>query len=717
MSTQHDPALTSAIHTRPDGTGEMTLLAEGLRCAGCIVTLEKALTATPGVQNARVNYSTQRVRLVWKGTPTVVQKAIQAAAAKGYTLTPYSPSAQDAQQDADEKFLLRCLAVAAFAVANVMLLAIPLWAGVVDESQRLLLQWLSALITLPCLAYAGQPYFNAAYVALRHGRVGMEVPISLAIILTCGISLFDVWVQRGDTYFESAAMLLFFLLIGRYLETRVRGRSRQAAARMMQMQNIQVALLGKTGKVTLIPAAEAKIGQLVLWRHGERLGVDGMLTDGDALVDTSLLTGESLPRTLANKATVQAGMVNMGEARTVRVTQVGQGTVLAELARLIDTATAAKNNYTRLADALARRYAPVVHGLAFITFVGNMVCGLGWHDSLLRAAAVLLVTCPCALALAVPTVHVAVMGKLLRMGIVLTSGDALERLGTISRVVMDKTGTLTTGKLSLVRGGTADQRHLAARLAVLSQHPLAQAIVRAVGGASPLPGAKEHVGKGVEGTLKGKTVRFGSASWCGVKNPPPAKAGEARVWLRVGNGKPVVFHLTDTLRPDAREALKALAAYRPMLLSGDSTAAVQAMAHQAGVTEAYGDVSPTAKQDMLAKLHNQGARVLMAGDGLNDAPSLALADIGLSFGQASDLAKLSADVILQQEELAHIPRLLRIARQARRAVMANFGLAFVYNLASVPLAMIGYITPMAAALLMSTSSLIVVANAARLGQK
>lgn len=728
LTAQH---LAPYTHTQKNGTHTLLFMVGGIHCAACLHRIETAVGSTAGVTKARLNFTTKRLTLEWKGPPAIALAAVTAAEAAGYTLTPYNPTTLTHAAQAQQKMLLRCLAVAGFAGANIMLLSVSMWAGIMPESQRLLFQWLSALLALPAVAYAGRPYFTAAAQALRHGRMSMEVPISLAVLLTTALSLYDTLVARGETYFESAVMLLFFLLIGRTLESQVQGRSRNAAEQLLGAQHTLVTVVGKDGTLSQLPAAQVPLGAIVLWRQNEKLAVDGLLLSAAPAVETAALTGESLPRAFARGDGVQGGMVNIAEAVQVQATAVGQGTVMAELARLMEAATAAKNGYTRLADKVSRTYAPVVHGLAALTLGGGLLAGLPFHESLLRAVAVLIVTCPCALALAVPTVQVAVIGRLLRQGIIVKGGDALEKLASITHAVLDKTGTLTTGAPTLVGTLTApmpSQRNLllAARLAVLSQHPLAVALTRAAmsaGPVTPLKGATEVAGQGVRGSVKesGKTlqIRFGSAAFCGVKNAATLPPGHAVAYLRTGTQKAIPFIFEDTLRPHAKQALAQLQSLglQVTLLSGDRPEAAQAMAAQAGLPQesVTGGATPKQKQALLTALQKDGAQVMMVGDGLNDAPSLAAAQVGVSFGQATDLAKLSADVILQQESLLALPELVRMGRLARRGYLTNFALSFAYNVLSIPLAMAGFITPLWAALLMSASSLVVVTNAARLG--
>lgn len=704
------------LHQAADGIQRLQFLVEGVHCAACMARIERAMNTVEGVEQARLNLSTKRLTLTWQGPLTVAEAAMAAANKAGYGLTPYDPVSLERKADAEERFLLKCLAVAGFASMNVMLLSVSLWSGA-EGATRVLFQWLSALIVLPALAYAGRPYFRAAYNGITHKRLGMEVPISVALVLTSAISLYDTVVGYGETYFESAIMLLFFLLTGRYLEARVKGKSRNAAEHLLGLQHTFVAVQGVDGKVVLTPSAEVALGSRVLWRQGERLGVDGTLESDEVSADTSVLTGETLPRKVRKNEAVQAGLVNRGASVSVMTTAVGQGTVLAELARLVDNATTVKNAYTRLADRISRTYAPLVHTLALGTFAVCMLLGIDGHESVLRAAAVLIVTCPCALALAVPTVQVALMGRMLRSGVVLKSGEALEKLATVTDVILDKTGTLTLGKPRLVDGGSEAQRKLAARMAIHSQHPLAVALAHHGEVVVPLEGVEEIAGKGLKAVYKGETLLLGSAKFCGVKEPNDMP-DMPRVWFVQGNKSPVMFTFDDPLRADAAAAVAALRGMGVgvQVLSGDRAETVAKVAADVGITQAEGAATPQRKQEVLAGLTAQNRVAMMVGDGLNDAPSLALAPVGVSFGQASDLAKLSADVILQRENLMALPLLVRLAGKARRAVWQNVWISLAYNVVTIPLAMMGYITPMYAALAMSASSLMVVSNAALAGR-
>lgn len=700
----------------------------GIHCAGCVHKLESTLGRTPGVQKARVNLTTRRMVLQFDPALTTQADVFATAESIGYTLQPYDPALLESADRKAEHHLMLCMAVAGFASMNVMLLSVSLWAGWAEMTPitKAFMQWFSALIVLPTVVYAGQPFFKSAWQALRHGRVNMDVPISLAILLTSTLSFVDMLIGRGETYFESAAMLLFFLLVGRYLDMRARGRNRSAAEHLLKLQSQTVRRIGKKGTVEDIPPTQLAVGDIILVARGQRIGADGIIIEGTSTLDLSLLTGESLPQPASVGVHVYAGTLNGEASLHIRVTAVGEATTLARLAKLVEEATQAKNRYTRLADRVARLYAPVVHTLSLSTFCAwFFILHADFHTSILVAAAVLIVTCPCALALAVPAVQVALVSKLLRHGVILKAPDALERLTHVKTIVFDKTGTLTTGKLALCNTAPKAALALAAGMAATSQHPLSKALARACPTAKPLTETQEHPGQGLSVVHKGITYRLGNASFCKVPahTPlPPMPEGATILWLSSTetHAKPVPFVLSDALKPSALEALPALRrmGLTPYLLSGDAPATVAAVGAALALPEGHilGGQTPQQKHDFLRALSTAGTPALMCGDGINDAPSLAAAHVGLTFASATDIAQTSADLILQNEDLRLIPQLMVWAHQGHRAVLLNFGLSFAYNLITVPAAMMGYITPLWAAAAMSASSLMVVSNALRLAR-
>lgn len=709
-----------AAHARATGTGtaSVELLVDGLDCAACVWLIESLLARNPAITKARVHLSTRRLSLAWHGAPAEANAHAGLVAALGFRLAPYDALAATAEDDREARDLLRALAVAGFAAANVMLLSVAVWSGhdgSMGEATRTLFHWLSAAIALPAVAYAGRPFFRSAFAALRAGRTNMDVPISIGVTLACVVSLHEAWAGEQHAYFDSAITLLFFLLIGRYLDRRARGRARHAVRALMALASRSATVVASHGGIESRRVDALAQGDVLLVAAGERLGADGVVSEGRSTLDASLVTGESVPQAVGPGAKVFAGMVNLGAAIRVQVMAAGERTLLAEIVRLVEAAERGRSRFVAIADRVARAYAPVVHVTALLTFIGWIVVGsLAWDRALLVATAVLIITCPCALALAVPVVQVVASTRLLRSGVLLLSPTALERLAEIDHVVLDKTGTLTLGRPELVEAPDEPEiRRGAAALAAASRHPLARALVRAVPDAPLAEGVVEYPGQG----LASADARLGSAAFCGVADP--LDDGRSELWFVRDGRRPERFAFADALRPDAAAAIAALQArgLSVELLSGDRPAAVAQAAQAAGIAMWRAGVTPSAKAGRLAALAAEGRKVLMVGDGLNDAPALAAAHASLSPTTAAEATQNAADAIFQGDALSPVAEILDIAKRADRLVRQNLALALLYNLSAVPLAILGEVTPLVAAVAMSSSSLLVIGNALRLGAR
>jgi Cu2+-exporting ATPase len=709
-----------AAYARPSGAGEaeLDLLVDGLDCAACVWLLESLLARNPAMARARAHLTTRRLSLRWRGPAADANVHVGLVAALGFRPAPYDVVAAATDDDRETRDLLRSLGVAGFAAANVMLLSVAIWSGhdgSMGDATRTLFHWLSAAIALPAVAYAGRPFFRSAVAALRAGRTNMDVPISIGVVLACLVSLREAWIGEQHAYFDSAVTLLFFLLIGRYLDRRARGRARQAVRALLALASRSATVMAADGAPASRRVDQLVPGDILLVGAGERVAADGIVSDGRSALDAALISGESVPVSVEPGAGVFAGMVNLGAPLRVRVTAAGERTLLSEIVRLVEAAERGRSRFVAIADRVARAYAPVVHVTALLTFLGWMVLGgLAWDRALLIATAVLIITCPCALALAVPVVQVVASTRLLRSGVLLLSPTALERMAKVDHVVLDKTGTLTLGRPELI-DDASDQEALrvAASLAANSRHPLAQALVRAAPDAAPSEGVVEHPGQGVQ---RGD-VRLGSARFCGVADAPDD--GRPELWLARPGRTPVRFAFADRLRRDAAEAVAALRreGLDVELLSGDRPATVARAAAEAGITQWRAETPPAAKVERLAALARQGKRVLMVGDGLNDAPALAAAHASISPASAADATQNAADAVFQGDALLTVVEILRTARRADRLVRQNLGLALLYNLSAVPLAIMGAVTPLVAAVAMSSSSLLVIGNALRLGMR
>lgn len=623
--------------------------------------------------------------------------------------------------EAESRFLLLCLGVSGFAMGNIMLLSVGLWitdAQDMGVAMRDFLHWVSGLIAIPAVMFAGRPFFRSAWSVLKNKRTNMDVPISVALILTSGMSLWETMRHGEHVFFDSAVMLMFFLLIGRYLDFRARRSARSTATDLLSSFSGFAHVVGGDGHVTQIPIRDVREDMSVRVMAGEKFPADGMLIFGQTDVDTSLVTGESLPVSAQPGARVFAGTVNLSAPVDVLVSKAADDSLLADIVRLMEKAGQGQALYVRIADRFAKMYTPVVHILALATFlVWWLGVGLVWQKSLMIAVTVLIITCPCALALAVPVVQVLATSRLMKAGILVKSGDALERLAVIDTVIFDKTGTLTHGKPVLMNAADvrAEDLHMAASLSAYSGHVLARALSQHMQGAAfTFERISEIPGQGLSAVYQGQLIKLGSRNYCGVSDAPPAQGPE--IWLSAGGRRPVPFIFSDVIRPDSAEVVKSLtgAGQDVHLLSGDRVDIVQKVAVQAGIPHIAGQKNPAEKYDYLSSLKQKGRHVLMVGDGLNDAPVLAGADVSMSPSTAIDMAQNAADMVFMGDKLFPVVTAYRVARLSQKLVKENFALAVLYNVIAVPMAMMGYVTPLIAALAMSGSSLVVIANSFRL---
>ena len=679
-----------------DGRAHVDFLVPDMHCAACLGSIETRLAALPGVTGARANLTSHRVGVDFEirtGAPDDMLSAIEGL---GYTARPFDAAAHDASaDDAAGRELVRALAVAGFAAGNVMLLSVSVWSGA-EDATRDLFHWLSALIALPAIAYAGRPFFRSAIRAVMAGRLNMDVPISIGVLLTAAISLYETAIGGPHAYFDAAIGLLFFLLVGRYLDHRMRAVARSAAARLMSLSARSAMLVEADGSTSHVPLSEIVPGDHVRVVAGERVAVDGTVAEGASDIDRSLLTGEPDPEAVSPGGRVFAGTLNLTGPLTIAVTAKSDDTLLAEIVRLMEAAERSGSRHVRLADRVSRIYAPAVHILALATLVGWLVAGAGWHMALTTAVAVLVITCPCALGLAVPAVQVVASGFLLGRGIMLKDGGALERLATVDLAVFDKTGTLTEGTPRLVETSEVDaeQWAIAAALGGASRHPLATALAETARErgivAARIDEVSEHPGEGMEGRFAGTPVRLGRLDWVGGGEDTEKSAASA-LWLRIGDQDPVRFAFEDRLREDATDTLSELRSdgLLLLLLSGDRAKAVAAVAARTGIASWRAGQRPAEKAEALAALAAAGRHVLMVGDGLNDAPALAGALVSMSPLSAADISQTAADIVFTGRKLAPVATALRVARTARRLIFENFALAIAYNVVAVPLAILG----------------------------
>ncbi|KRQ98129.1 heavy metal translocating P-type ATPase [Bradyrhizobium valentinum] len=705
------------------GVAHIDLAVEGISCAGCISKIERGLSAIPDVTLARVNLTDRRVALEWKEGALDPARFIDCLVELGYKAYPFEAVTAEAAEAENSRFLLRCLGVAAFATMNVMMLSIPVWSGNVSDmlpEQRDFFHWISALIALPAAAYAGQPFFRSAFNALRSGNVNMDVPISIGVILALATSIVETIGHAEHAYFDAAIMLLTFLLIGRYLEQNMQRRTRAVAGNLAALKAETATKFVGPDEISVVPAAAVKAGDIVLLRPGERSAIDGTVIDGRSEIDQSLITGETSHAAVKPGSAVYAGSLNISGSLRIRVSAASEGTLLADIQRLLDHAVQVRSRYVQLADRASRLYAPVVHATAFLTMIGWLIAGASVHDAIITAIAVLIITCPCALGLAIPTVQTVASGAMFRAGVLLNSGDAIERVAEIDRIIFDKTGTLTLPELDVVNSAAvpADVFELAGRLALASHHPVASALARAAGAKSPLPGITEQPGQGVRGVLKGEEVRLGSPTFCkadDLANEVLSRDPEVSVVAFARGEKRYVFAVCQSLRPDARAVIAALQkrGVAVEIVSGDREPAVRAAAEMLQIPEWRAGVTPADKIARIGELKRQGFKVMMVGDGLNDAPSLAAAHVSMSPISAAHLSQATADLVFLGNRLAPVIAAVDHSRKALRLMRQNLYLAVGYNCLAVPIAILGFVTPLIAAAAMSGSSILVMLNALR----
>lgn len=710
------------VRAAGEGVQHIDLAVEGVHCAGCMAKIERGLSAMPDVTLARVNLTDRRVALEWKAGTLDPARFIDRLEELGYKAYPYETESAEATEVAESRFLLRCLGVAAFATMNVMMLSIPVWSGNVSDmlpEQRDFFHWLSALIALPAAAYAGQPFFRSAWRALSAKTTNMDVPISIGVILALGMSVVETIHHAEHAYFDAAIMLLTFLLVGRFLDQNMRRRTRAVAGNLAALKAETAAKFVGPDEISQVPVAAIHPGDIVLLRPGERCAVDGTVIEGRSEIDQSLITGETLYVTAEQGTPVYAGSMNISGTLRVRVSAASEATLLAEITRLLDNALQARSRYMRLADRASRLYAPVVHATALITILGWVIAGASWHDAIVTGVAVLIITCPCALGLAIPTVQTIASGAMFKSGVLLNSGDAIERLAEADHVIFDKTGTLTLPNLEVTNAADipAGIFDLAGRLALSSHHPVAAAVAQAAGAKSPVVGAVEEAGQGVRATLDDVEIRLGRPSFCGAEalvsgaNLDP----EASIVAFSKGTEKFILSVRQGLRPDAQAVIAALKARNIgiEILSGDREPAVKAAAHALGVPEWRAGVTPADKIARIEELKRRGAKVLMVGDGMNDAPSLAAAHVSMSPISAAHLSQATADLVFLGRPLAPVVAAIDASRKALHLMRQNLWLAIGYNVLAVPVAISGVVTPLIAAAAMSGSSILVMLNSLR----
>ncbi len=705
--------LSRYLRPREGGGRQFEIAVKGAHCANCLAKIEAGVKGIAGVGDARLNLSSGKLTVSWSGDSVSPHAILRRVRDLGYDAQPFEAEAVLDAGAREGRLLLRCLAVSGFATVFIMGLTDSIWySSDMTAVTRRLFFWLAGAVAIPATLYAGQPFFRSAWAVLAKGRTNMDVPISLALLLSLGLSVYQSASGAAHTYFDAASMLTFLLLIGRYLDFRLRDRAQGAARHLLALQSLLARRFRPDGALETVSARDLAPGDHVLVASGERVPVDGVIEEGDSDIDVSLVTGESLPHRAGRGARLEAGSVIIGPAVTLRVTARVENSLVADLARLLESGQQTRSLYVSLADRAARAYVPFVTILSALVWLGWTLSGAAAATAITNAIAVLIITCPCALGLAVPAVQIAATGRLFRRGVFVKSGNALERLAEADTAIFDKTGTLTLGAPVLankadIPPGTLER---AARLARASHHPLARALAVAAGDGPAAREVQEVAGAGLE-CRNDAVERLGSAVFVG------ATGGHgSELWFRSGAAPPVRFAFQDQIRSETRATLAAMAArgIAIEMLTGDRQDAAAELARDAGIAVWSADVTPQAKAARLMQLNAAGHKTLMVGDGINDAAALALAHVAIAPGSAADVSQLAADIVLRGGGLDGVVEALDVARKARRLAVQNFIVAALYNVAAIPLAALGLVTPLIAAAAMAGSSLLVTLNALRL---
>jgi len=702
-----------------DNGFKLNLFVYGVNCASCIRSIEGALKKIPNVTYARVNMSTKRLVVKWQDNKALCDSLINAVEKAGYKTKVFDPSLIKNTEREEEKTLLKYIAVAGFAAGNIMLLSFALWTSSAEEmgvETRSLLHWFSALIAMPAIIYSGRAFFKPAFNAIKNRSSNMDIPISVALIITMSVSFYGTIIQQEDVYFDSAIMLLFFLLIGRYLDKKARSKSLEAAGEITSLL-IPTANIIKDGKAKTIKSSDIKPNMILIVAKGEHIASDGVIIDGESEIDNSLISGESIPQKLVIGDKVFAGTLNLGNPIKIKTSKTQDNALLSDIIKLMEKAEQRQSKYINFSEKVTKLYTPIVHLMALATFIFYLFYGSDWQMALLTATTVLIITCPCAIALAVPVVQVIASGNLFKNGVFIKSGNALEKLSDIDILVIDKTGTLTLGKPELKNIDIIPQEELKiiTSMASKSLHPLSQALM--VKDISLLNlDVKEVSGSGLETKYKGKTARLGNKEWCGINdNKKITPPHITELWFKYGDKEPLCLLLEDKIRPDAKETIEKLKEnnIKTILLSGDRAEIVQHVALKLGIEDFHSEQNPADKINYLKELKDKGLKPLMIGDGLNDAPALAEAHASISPGSAIDITKNTADIIFQGQSLMPVFTTWQIAKQSQKLVKQNIFLSLIYNSLAIPLAISGNVTPLIAAVAMSASSLIVTVNSFR----
>lgn len=701
-----------------DENFEINLNIEGIHCGSCVWLIENALEKEEEILSAKVNLSTQRMIIQWSGNKKNIKKYISIIQKLGFKPHPFEVDEIEVRNKDKLKALLLQMAVAGFGAIAVMMLTMGVWFGNTDgtmkEYSRLMLHLAALIVAVPTTLYSAQEFFSSSVSVLRNLKVNMDVPISMSIVVALSISVYQVFINSEYVYFDAALMLIFFLLIGRYLDLKVRNKARQQTHNLVLKQPKTVTVF-KGEKLKMIHISKAKVGDLAFVAVGESIPVDGVVEDGEGSVDQSVITGESLPVSVKPGDKVIAGSVNLDVPIKVRVSKKADDSTLSEIIKLIEIAEQKGSSYIRIADKIAGYFTPIIISLAVITFLGWVNFTGGYQDGLIAAASVLIIACPCAIGLAVPIVQVVAGSKLMTQGILIKTPDSLEKVKYVNRVFFDKTGTLTEGKPKWVNEDefTDLEKKLISSIASKSNHPLSQAM-KAVHVSKVLDlKVTEVKGSGLKCKHRNKELLLGKREFVGASLQKEDAVME--VWFKNGNTKKRL-KFEDTLKSGSKSLISKLNAQKieVELISGDRESVVKKIAKEIGIKKYRAHLSPKDKYLIVEEAKKRGELVMFVGDGLNDSIAMEAADVSLSPSNSLDLTLSAADIVFYGNDIKPVSSIIETSKFSQKLILQNFIMSFVYNFVTIPLAIFGFVTPVLAAIVMSSSSILVVGNSLRL---
>ncbi|MCP4077881.1 MAG: cadmium-translocating P-type ATPase [Gammaproteobacteria bacterium] len=715
------------VHSQSGNIKQVSLIIEGIVCAACIWLNEQYLRQLPGITSVNINYSTHRANVEWDENQIKLSQILEAISNIGYLAHPYDPETQQTIYENQRKLLIRQIGISGLFGMQIMIFAVALYGGDwwgISDSFREFFRWLSLMLTMPIMLFSAQPFFKGAWLDFKHKRAGMDVPVALGLTLAFTASCYNTWTGKSDVYFESVAMFVFLLLSVRLFELSAR---KKAAEKIESLTNLTPTMSNRLlpgGDVEVVPTVELSLQDKFLVRPGEIIPTDGVLISDHALVDEALLTGEQHAVSKLAGDVLIGGSYNLEQPITLQVHQLGQDTVLSGIKRLIEQAQGFKPNVAMLADRVASVFVAVL--LVLVAIAGYYWWQVDSSRVLQVLVATLVVTCPCALSLATPASLSAAIGALTRDGMLVARSRALEVMPTIDTVIFDKTGTLTTGVLTLqqqvdfAEQDTGKHRQIAHSLEFQSEHPVARALVSDDIETLRISKLQNVTGKGIQGIIDGETYYIGNAGFISevadIPENQPFENDVQVVHLAQKGQWLASFSFTDPLKQDALDTVQQMRqrGIDVRILSGDRQSYVKSIADQLGIVHFDAEQLPEDKLQKVKFLQLDGHKVAMVGDGINDAPVLATADLSISLSVGTDLARAASDLVINGGQLSPINDSIKITTRMMRIIRQNFGWAIAYNIVAVPFSMAGLVQPWLAAIGMSLSSLIVVLNALRL---